>query len=391
MTPRKAACLLVFMAAAACRGDGFEATVRAFSADRHKLARDLSARLGLSLPSEAHDFFGAATTGQWDLVSSRFARVEQPAGSGVGIPALRNELWTPVRETMGLWELWVGWQRSDSLLAMSGELVLDSMPQGSIYFGGTAFGRFAVTALNAQRKPEPVFCITQNALSDHSYTAHLRCIHGDSIWLPGPDDWAAAFARHADEVASGKRPQSGNIEMEGARITVLHPLGVMEINEVLCEMVFERNRGAHEFYVEGSYVMPWMYPYLEPHGLILKLNGQPLKALSAETVARDRRFWAGFESRLMSHAEFGGNVQAAKTFAKLRSAIAGVYAFRELHDEAQSAFEQALRICPDWEDARLRLAEMRAGKGRDVSREPGGLAGAGALIPDRDSGGAPLP
>ena len=34
-----------------------------------------------------------------------------------------------------------------------------------------------------------------------------------------------------------------------------------------------------------------MYPYLEPHGLILKINRQPLPGLSGEIVQRDRDYW----------------------------------------------------------------------------------------------------
>jgi hypothetical protein len=34
-------------------------------------------------------------------------------------------------------------------------------------------------------------------------------------------------------------------------------------------MIFDRNK-EHTIFVEESYVLPWMYPHLEPHGLILK-------------------------------------------------------------------------------------------------------------------------
>jgi hypothetical protein len=34
-----------------------------------------------------------------------------------------------------------------------------------------------------------------------------------------------------------------------------------------------------------------MYPYLEPHGVIMKINRQPLAELPADVLARDRDYW----------------------------------------------------------------------------------------------------
>jgi len=344
--------------------DDFGEAVREFSSARHELARDLSLRLDLPLPPEADAFFRVATTGRWEAVSNGFEQVKQQARYGTALPALRNELWAPIHETIGIWEVWIGWKKSSSLLAMFYGPVLESMPQGSIYFGGTDYGRFVITTVNALRKPPPVFCITQNALADNTYASHLRAVYGDSIWLPQTQDSAHAFQRYVEEVKSGERPQNAELEIVNGRVKVSGALSVMEINGILCETIFDHNKERHEFYVEESYVLGWMYPYLEPHGLIMKLNAQPLEVLPDESVARDRRFWAEYERRLRAHPEFNGNLEAEKAFSKLRSAIAGIYVYRKLYDEAEMAFEQAIRLCPVSPEASFRLAKMHVEDGR---------------------------
>jgi tetratricopeptide (TPR) repeat protein len=342
----------------------FGQTMRQFSAARHALATNLSSRLSLPLPPEAKAFFRVATTGQWEAVSNTFERVKQHAAYGTANPTLRNELWAPIHETIGIWEVWVGWENNSSLLAMFHEPVMSSMPKGSIYFGGTDYGRFVITTVNALREPPPLYCITQNALADNTYAAHLRAVYGDSIWLPQMQDSACAFQRYVEEVKSGDRPKNAELEIVNGRVKVSGALGVMEINGILCEMIFEHNKATHEFYVEESYAIDWMYPYLEPHGLIMKLNSQPLEELPAETVARDQDYWAEYEKRLRTHPSFEGNFEAEKGFSKLRSAIAGLYAHREMYEEAELAFEQAIRLCPVSPEASFRLAKMYVQNGR---------------------------
>jgi len=363
---------MLLVTAALCLGSStvsvnaheFEASVRAFSTARHRLANDLSRRLDLPLSPDAEAFFRVASTGHWESVSNQFEQVKQQGAYGTAVPQLRNELWATIHETIGIWEVWVGWKEDSSLLRMFYEPVLASMPNGSIYFGGTDYGRFVITTVNELQETSSVFCITQNALADNTYAAYLRAVYGDSIWLPQLEDSAHAFQRYVEEVKNGKRPKNAEIEIADGRVKISGALGVMEINGILCEMIFEHNKDKHEFYVEESYVLDWMYPYLEPHGLIMRLNTNPLEALPEETVVRDRRFWTEYEGRLQAHPGFRGNVEAEKAYSKLRSAIAGLYVHRERYDEAEVAFQQAIRLCPVSPEASFRLAKMYAKQDR---------------------------
>ena len=59
---------------------------------------------------------------------------------------------------------------------------------------------------------------------------------------------------------------------------------------MLTKMIFDRNPD-HEFYVEESFPLDWMYPHLTPFGIIMKINRQPVPEITQEMVARDHQFW----------------------------------------------------------------------------------------------------
>jgi len=150
-----------------------------------------------------------------------------------------------------------------------------------------------------------------------------------------------------------------------------------------------------------------MYPHLEPHGLIMKLNRQPLAQLPAETLAQDREYWrklvagmlgdwldeetpvsevAAFVDRVYVRQDLKGftgdprflqNDYAKKTFSKLRNSIGGLYAWRlspgalpdyrpksdadyqTLRREADFAFRQAFALCPYSPEALFRYVQLR--------------------------------
>jgi hypothetical protein len=130
-----------------------------------------------------------------------------------------------------------------------------------------------------------------------------------------------------------------------------------------------------------------MYPYLEPHGLIMKINRQPLPGLSDEIVKQDHDYWtkyiapmvgdwltddtpveqvAAFAKKTFGKQDFSGftgdprfiqNAYSHRMFSKLRSSIAGLYAWRlkqatgasekeRMAREADFAFRQAWALCP---------------------------------------------
>ena len=216
-----------------------------------------------------------------------------------------------------------------------------AMGTNAIFFGGTDPGRFVPTyMIYSARVREDVFLITQNALADNTYMSVMRDLYGDKIWIPTPEESASAFQIYVEEVQSGKRPKNADLVIENGRVQVSGALGVMEINGILCEMIFKYNKSRHPFYIEESYVIPWMYPYLSPHGLIMKINNEQIP-LQPDIIRNDLDFWDWYVRRLTRDERYRRDIVALKSFSKLRSAIAGLYSARGHLREAEQAYQEA--------------------------------------------------
>jgi tetratricopeptide (TPR) repeat protein len=180
-------------------------------------------------------------------------------------------------------------------------------------------------------------------------------------------------------------------------------LVVMGINGFVTKAMFDANPD-HEFYVEESYPMDWMYPYLTPFGIIMKVERNK-QDLTEEAIQRDHLFWSQYSDRLVGNwittnttaqelCEFAERVylrhdytgfkgdlkfirdeDAQKGFSKLRSAIgSSIYEWRaatsqnpvqrkRLQDEAEFALKQSFAYCPYSEGA-SKYAQLLEGTGR---------------------------
>ena len=231
------------------------------------------------------------------------------------------------------------------------------MEKYSIFFGGTDPGRFVPTYMiySALFRPD-VYLITQNALADDTYMSVERDLYGDEIWIPSKEDSAEAFNIYVDEVQRGVRPANGDLKIENGRVQVTGALGVMEINGILTKMMWDHDRLRHAFYVEESYVIPWMYPYLSPHGLIMKLNAERTP-YDPKTTAKDRDFWDWYVRRLLSDPMYRRDFAGQKSFSKLRAAIAGLYSKQGRHTDASQAYREACLLYPASPEASFRYAQ----------------------------------
>ncbi|MDD5483115.1 MAG: DUF2723 domain-containing protein [Kiritimatiellae bacterium] len=234
------------------------------------------------------------------------------------------------------------------------------MGTNAIFFGGTDPGRFVPTyMIYSARVRSDVFLITQNALADNTYMNVMRDLYGDQIWIPTPQDTNRAFQSYVEDVRAGRIPANAAVSIDkNGKVSVQGVQGVMEINGIISKAIFEANKSKHPFYVEESYVIMWMYPYLEPHGLIMKINPEPLPALTPEMIKNDMDFWNWYANRLLSDKKFERDTVARKSFSKLRCAIAGLYAYRRLFNEAEAAFRQAVNLFPGSPEANFRLADL---------------------------------
>src|SRR5688572_12650062 len=79
------------------------------------------------------------------------------------------------------------------------------------------------------------------------------------------------------------RPGEDVREGADGKVQVSGQVAVMAINGIIAKRIFEANP-RKEFYVEESFPLDWMYPHLTPHGLIMKINREPLKEMPEEAV-----------------------------------------------------------------------------------------------------------
>ena len=243
------------------------------------------------------------------------------------------------------------------------------MTPNAVFYGGTDPGRFVPTYMiySADVRPD-VFLITQNALADNTFMSITRDLYGDMIWIPSKNDSAYAFQVYIDEVKAGTRPPNGDISIVGGRVQVQGALGVMEINGILAKMIFERNKWKHGFYVEESYVIRWMYPYLTPNGLIMKINPEKIP-ISKTNKQNDLDFWDWYVRKLTRNPKFYKDIVARKSFSKLRGAIAGLYSNRRDMSTAENAFKEAYILYPLSPEANFRVVQevyLRTGKFGDA-------------------------
>ena len=238
------------------------------------------------------------------------------------------------------------------------------MGENAVFFGGTDPGRFVPTYMiyAAHVRPD-VYLITQNALADKTYLDTMRGLYADAIWMPTEYDNQEAFreydARIQDEIRRGVRDPSdtGGLTHDAqGRVSVNGALAVMEINAIIAKQIFDHNRDLHDFYVEESYAMQWMYPYLTPHGLIMKVNHDRVP-LSAENANADMDFWDWYVRRLLGDPGFAREIPARKSFNKLRSALAGAYSWRGDRRRAETAYRQAQSLYAYSPESSFRLVQ----------------------------------
>jgi hypothetical protein len=239
-------------------------------------------------------------------------------------------------------------------------------------------------------------------LLEAAYPAEIAASPGGlypdrEIYIPSAEDGQACFQAYSQDAY--RRKQAGQlrpgeeVEVVGDHIQVKGQVAIMAINGLVARVIFEQNPN-HEFFVEESAPIDWMFPHLTPFGVIMKINRRPLASLPAETFDKDHLFWKQYAQRLTGDfidydtsvrqvadwiertyvrrnftgftgdRRFVHDIDAQKSFCKLRTAIAGVYAwrlsrncpgefrpksdaeFQRLWKEANFAFLQAFAFCP---------------------------------------------
>ena len=376
--------------------DKSEASVRLkqFLTAQEAQARALAKQDGNKLPSDFDAFYQAAETGDWQDATNLFQQMRKRLD---GDSRLLGSWWSATLDAAGVF--WT-FPPGDKYAIAFGNDIIQSIPAGSIYFGGADPGRFVVTALmESHADGKPFFMLSQNPLTDATYLHYLRAMYGGKIHTPTDEDLQKSFQDYTtdaqrrqthdqqfpNEPKQLKPGEEVRLDSNG-RIQMSGQMNVIGVRELLTKTIFDKNPD-RKFYVVEGFPLDWMYPYLEPHGLIMKINRQQLPELSDEIVQRDRDYWTKYMMPMMGgwlkpdakigevaafvekiHGKkdlsgFAGDRQFVQSeywcnnFSKLRSSIGGLYAWQARHarddaekkrmnDAADFAFRQAWALCP---------------------------------------------
>ena len=340
---------------------------KTFVAEKKAQVIAAAAAEGKQMPPEYDAFFAAAEKGNLPAMRRTFN------DTGSHAP-LTETLSQAAREILFAFEMFSMWDEKYALAYAHG--ITESIPPGSVYFTGVAMGGSIIPALQkSEVSADPCFTLNQGVLIDESYRTYLRNMYGDKMYIPTEEDVQKCFQDYAPDALL--RKQQNKLQREDFQ----------RIDRLIAKVVFDKNPG-HEFYFEEAWPVEWMYPYLEPHGLILKINRQPLSELSEDMVTQDHDFWvkqlepmigdwltydtpveelAAWTERVRLKHDFSGFTGDRRfvegisgerqIFSKLRNAIGGVYAWRADHAtnpaekkrmtrEADFAFRQALALWP---------------------------------------------
>jgi hypothetical protein len=395
----------------------FPSKLKSFAAEKDRYLKEVAKKAGAAVPAEVLGAFAAARRGDWNAALDAFGELQgrfETPGESEAEDVFQASLWgTTLEMRLALAEF----QETEPKYALAfGEGIIRSIPPGSVYFGGTDAGRGLVTALSSSHsKGEPFFTLGQNHLMNERYLAYLRGMYGGKIYIPTAQDAHTALQQYLQDVRRREehdrrfpneprqlRPGEGGATEDGAPVGNM--LGLTAINSSLTKLIFDRNPN-REFYLEENFPLDWMYPYLEPHGLILRVQRKATNSLSPTIVSADRKFWSRQQRDLIGdwlHPEtsvqeiclfaekifarkdlssfrgdpkFVKNEPACRMYSKLRSSIGGIYFWRmssaavaaekeRMQREADFAFRQAFAFCPSSVEVVFRYVSMLIGQKR---------------------------
>jgi tetratricopeptide (TPR) repeat protein len=307
---------------------------------------------------------------------------------GFGLPALFLSL-------LPLWSNFDGCSQAEHWFGYYyGADMMRPMDKNAVYFGGSDPGRFVPTFMafvesqqDNRWKRDPDFdrrdvtVITQNALCDSYYSSYIRdqydprfrpktwtpfekWLGRDTAYPPVPvtcvslSELSACWDQYYQRPDVAARIQAGGEPIRSGSNDVF------EINGIVAQKIFEKNKKDHTFYIEQSVPIDWMYPYLLPSGLIFKLNPEPLSALPPAAVEEDRKFWDAYSKKLLSDPRFHIDSDAILSFSKLAYWHADLYRYRHMEKEQEYYLRMALTLCPQLQDAVNSLARLFADQKR---------------------------
>ncbi|MEI6033076.1 MAG: DUF2723 domain-containing protein [Verrucomicrobiae bacterium] len=263
---------------------------------------------------------------------------------------------------------WFGWE--------FGHDMLKDLPEGSVVFGGTDPGRFVPTYMILGESSQPaavkrdpgfdrrdLYIITQNGVGEPLYRKYLADHYGPD--RPAPKNGFERWLGRADAYPKAPLvfPTEEEIDEEIRKDIEEHqkagtPPDPSFAHSIVTRLIWEKNRGSHEFFVEESFPLAWSYDHALPNGLSYRICKEPLKEIPAEAVAEDMAFWGTYLQRLLGDPEFAKDYDAKRSFSKLRTTTGNLYRHRKMLKEAEIAYRQSLALSPGNPESLNSLSQM---------------------------------
>lgn len=275
---------------------------------------------------------------------------------------------------------WFGW--------MYGRDMLADLPKDSFVFGGTDPGRFVPTYMILSESFEPtkfkrdpnfdrrdLYIITQNALADAFYNQYIRNHY--SAERPAPRGWIDRWLGRDKHY-----PQAHLILPRQEDIMALYQAAMEArqknpaapdpngdptvLNSMVGEWIWQRNKDQRAFFVEESFPMEWSYPNAVPHGLCYEIKKDPVPVLTTEQVGADMQYWRNYIDRLKSMPQFVQDIDAQRSFSKLRNTGGNIYKWRQMFPQAEQAYRQALELWPGNTETLNNFSDLLLRQGRSA-------------------------
>jgi tetratricopeptide (TPR) repeat protein len=195
-----------------------------------------------------------------------------------------------------------------------------------------------------------LYIITQNGVGEPLYRKYLADHYGQDRPKPANafDRWLGRETMYPEKPLIFPTEAEINTAVE-KEMNEAAKTGSPEPSiphSVVTRLIWEKNRDAHEFFVEESFPLEWSYDHAEPQGLVYKIHREPLKEIPAESVRADFEFWNAYSQKLLSNPNYGRDYDAQRSFSKLRATAGNLYRHRKLEAEAERAYRQSLALWP---------------------------------------------
>src|SRR5262249_45069435 len=124
--------------------------------------------------------------------------------------------------------------------------IIDSIPPGSIYFGGTDAGRALITVMcKSQIGGDPFLTLSPNHLIDSAYMDYLRAMYNSMLDIPTGSDIQQAFREYLDDAVArtfqNKLKPGENVTITNNQPSVQGLPAIMGVNAIMLRKIFQNN------------------------------------------------------------------------------------------------------------------------------------------------------